>query len=102
MTMKVNFKNKLQQDEPSGRSSPVFPWSPLPQRRRLNFVERDTLTSTGDLYPNCDSDVWLRSCEQEILQPLVGNVRGKGKNKAGNCFFTLYEVKKYLSTLLEH
>lgn len=25
---------------PSGRSTPVFPWSPLPQRKQLNFAEQ--------------------------------------------------------------
>lgn len=36
--MKANLQKKLQQ--PSGRSSPIFPWSPLPQRRHLNFIEK--------------------------------------------------------------
>lgn len=41
--MKASLKKKLlkeMQQEPSGRSSPVFPWSPLPQRKHLNFIER--------------------------------------------------------------
>lgn len=25
-----------------------------------------------DLYPNCDTNVWLRSCEQEIIEPIEG------------------------------
>ncbi|KAJ2949968.1 hypothetical protein O0L34_g11293 [Tuta absoluta] len=28
------------------------------------------------LYPNCDSAVWLRSCEEEITQPLEGKTTG--------------------------
>lgn len=30
----------------------------------------------GQLYPNCDASVWLRSCNTEILTPLVGKVIG--------------------------
>ncbi|XP_037298340.1 carotenoid isomerooxygenase isoform X2 [Manduca sexta] len=37
--------------------------------------------SMGDsevkLYPNCDSTVWLRSCEEEIVQPQEGRVSGE-------------------------
>lgn len=28
------------------------------------------------LYPNCDSSVWLRSCEEEIDEPLEGKITG--------------------------
>lgn len=35
------YQLKSEEDEaPSGRSTPVFPWSPLPQRRQLNFAEQ--------------------------------------------------------------
>ncbi|XP_058449286.1 carotenoid isomerooxygenase isoform X2 [Malaya genurostris] len=29
-----------------------------------------------DHYPNCDVNVWLRSCEQEIVEPIAGKVTG--------------------------
>uniref|UniRef100_A0A182Q6V3 Uncharacterized protein n=1 Tax=Anopheles farauti TaxID=69004 RepID=A0A182Q6V3_9DIPT len=29
-----------------------------------------------DMYPNCDVNVWLRSCEQEIVEPIEGVVQG--------------------------
>jgi hypothetical protein len=29
------------------------------------------------LYPNCDVNVWLRSCEQEIIEPVRGEASGK-------------------------
>ncbi|XP_053662575.1 carotenoid isomerooxygenase isoform X1 [Anopheles marshallii] len=29
-----------------------------------------------DMYPNCDVNVWLRSCEQEIVEPIEGKVQG--------------------------
>lgn len=29
-----------------------------------------------DLYPNCDVNVWLRSCEQEIADPIGGVISG--------------------------
>ncbi|XP_055618254.1 carotenoid isomerooxygenase isoform X2 [Toxorhynchites rutilus septentrionalis] len=32
--------------------------------------------SAPDCYPNCDVNVWLRSCEQEIIQPIEGEVSG--------------------------
>ncbi|VVC89980.1 unnamed protein product [Leptidea sinapis] len=28
------------------------------------------------LYPACDSNVWLRSCQEEIVQPITGHVTG--------------------------
>ncbi|NP_001266310.1 carotenoid isomerooxygenase isoform X2 [Bombyx mandarina] len=31
---------------------------------------------TQNLYPNCDSSVWLRSCEEEVTEPLDGNITG--------------------------
>lgn len=78
--MKSALKKKHLDQTPSGRSSPVFPWSPLPQKRNLNFVDRKTPkihpTPQEKLYPNCDSNVWLRSCEQEILEPLDGRLSG--------------------------
>ena len=30
-----------------------------------------------DLYPNCDASVWLRSCSQEVVDPLDGKVTGE-------------------------
>ncbi|KAL9692872.1 hypothetical protein quinque_012157 [Culex quinquefasciatus] len=30
----------------------------------------------SNCYPNCDVNVWLRSCEQEIVEPIAGEVRG--------------------------
>nr|A8Y9I2.1 RecName: Full=Carotenoid isomerooxygenase; AltName: Full=Beta-carotene 15,15'-monooxygenase and retinoid isomerase; AltName: Full=Beta-carotene dioxygenase and retinoid isomerase; AltName: Full=Neither inactivation nor afterpotential mutant B [Galleria mellonella]CAO85888.1 neither inactivation nor afterpotential B [Galleria mellonella] len=29
------------------------------------------------LYPNCDSGVWLRSCEEEVTEPLEGTITGE-------------------------
>ncbi|CAH2108020.1 unnamed protein product [Euphydryas editha] len=28
-------------------------------------------------YPNCDSSVWLRSCEEEIIEPVEGEITGE-------------------------
>ncbi|XP_052893451.1 carotenoid isomerooxygenase isoform X1 [Anopheles moucheti] len=33
-------------------------------------------TQKNDMYPNCDVNVWLRSCEQEIVEPIEGKVQG--------------------------
>ncbi|XP_047508976.1 carotenoid isomerooxygenase-like isoform X2 [Pieris napi] len=30
-----------------------------------------------NLYPNCESTVWLRSCEEEIIQPIKGTIAGE-------------------------
>ncbi|ALC46793.1 ninaB [Drosophila busckii] len=38
--------------------------------------EAARLDGSGRYYPNCSSDVWLRSCEQEILTPLEGHITG--------------------------
>ncbi|XP_013185217.1 carotenoid isomerooxygenase [Amyelois transitella] len=29
------------------------------------------------LYPNCDANVWLRSCEEEVTEPLEGKITGE-------------------------
>lgn len=33
-------------------------------------------TPKENLYPNCDANVWLRSCEAEIVEPVAGFVNG--------------------------
>ncbi|XP_030369996.1 carotenoid isomerooxygenase [Scaptodrosophila lebanonensis] len=38
--------------------------------------ESKRLDGNGRYYPNCASDVWLRSCEREIVDPLEGHVSG--------------------------
>jgi hypothetical protein len=35
------------------------------------------LESGQDLYPYCDASVWLRSCSQEVVEPLDGKVTGE-------------------------
>ncbi|KDR21601.1 Beta,beta-carotene 15,15'-monooxygenase [Zootermopsis nevadensis] len=34
------------------------------------------LEAGKDLYPSCDTSVWLRSCSQEVVEPLEGRVTG--------------------------
>ncbi|CAG9785436.1 unnamed protein product [Diatraea saccharalis] len=34
-------------------------------------------SDTSKLYPNCDPSVWLRSCEQEVTEPLEGQITGE-------------------------
>ncbi|XP_015113164.1 carotenoid isomerooxygenase isoform X2 [Diachasma alloeum] len=29
-----------------------------------------------DYYPNCDPSVWMRSCDEEVITPMTGEVRG--------------------------
>ncbi|KAH8406990.1 hypothetical protein KR222_003339 [Zaprionus bogoriensis] len=39
--------------------------------------ETARLDGNGRYYPNCASDVWLRSCEREIVAPIEGHVSGQ-------------------------
>ena len=46
------------------------------------YCDRDVsllqkLEAGQDLYPNCDASVWLRSCSQEVVDPLDGKVMGE-------------------------
>lgn len=36
----------------------------------------DRLNVGQDLYPNCDTSIWLRSCTHEIPNPVQGAVQG--------------------------
>ncbi|KAG5872556.1 hypothetical protein JTB14_033975 [Gonioctena quinquepunctata] len=83
-----------EEKSPSGSSTPVLSWSPLPQRKILGFAERkNSKSSTSDskeLYPNCDVNVWLRSCDEEIIEPLEGQVSGwfsTKKHTLPKCFW---------------
>lgn len=35
------------------------------------------LDGNENCYPNCDVNVWLRSCEEEIKEPIEGKITGK-------------------------
>ncbi|XP_026315488.1 carotenoid isomerooxygenase-like isoform X2 [Hyposmocoma kahamanoa] len=35
------------------------------------------MSSYDQLYPNCDPDVWLRSCELEVEKPIEGEITGE-------------------------
>jgi hypothetical protein len=37
------------------------------------------LEAGEDLYPFCDASVWLRSCSQEVVEPLEGKITGKSE-----------------------
>ncbi|KXJ70865.1 hypothetical protein RP20_CCG022271 [Aedes albopictus] len=88
----------------TGRTTPVFTWNPLPTANGIVYAKNkdsevkfsrfeDDSSDTGssqvsdveetpsektpaDCYPNCDVNVWLRSCEQEIVEPIEGAVTG--------------------------
>lgn len=62
--------------------SPVFSWSPLPPRKKLDFTQKNQARTSKNAnekpyYPNCEFQIWLRSCEEEILEPIQGEFRGK-------------------------
>ncbi|XP_016940124.4 carotenoid isomerooxygenase [Drosophila suzukii] len=43
---------------------------------QLNDPQSERLDANGRHYPNCSSDVWLRSCEREIVDPIEGHHSG--------------------------
>lgn len=43
---------------------------------RVKYSILTPKTELPKLYPNCDGDIWLRSCEKEIIEPLDGTVKG--------------------------
>lgn len=46
-----------------------------------SFLSKENLMNKfkdgKDMYPNCDTSIWMRSCEQEIIEPLKGITTGK-------------------------
>lgn len=42
------------------------------------------------IYPNCESSVWLRSCEEEIIQPVKGTIEGD----SSDILLAFYELKR--------
>ncbi|XP_053683586.1 carotenoid isomerooxygenase [Sabethes cyaneus] len=87
------------------RATPVFTWNPLPTTSSIVYAKHkdsdvkflrydEDSSDTGssvvsdteedgkeeqpkELYPNCDVNVWLRSCEKEIVEPIEGLVKGE-------------------------
>jgi hypothetical protein len=47
--------------------------------RDANLLKK--LDAGEDLYPFCDASVWLRSCSQEVVEPLEGRVTGKSETR---------------------
>jgi len=54
--------------------SPIFLQVKYDEQR--NDPQAERLDGNGRLYPNCSSDVWLRSCEREIVDPIEGHHSG--------------------------
>lgn len=48
--------------------------------RKKNLLTNQSFSTisdkTIDLYPTSDAYVWLRSCENEVIQPISGEVQG--------------------------
>lgn len=38
--------------------------------------EKDFVEDTGNYWPNCDTSIWTRSCEHEVIDPIPGKVTG--------------------------
>jgi hypothetical protein len=45
--------------------------------RNIGLLKK--LEAGEDLYPSCDTSVWLRSCSQEVVDPLEGKVTGESE-----------------------
>ncbi|CAH1128203.1 unnamed protein product [Ceutorhynchus assimilis] len=62
------------------KSTRVFSWSPLPPKKNLDFTRKKPEARKNPTekphYPNCDVQIWLRSCEKEIVEPLLGKITG--------------------------
>ncbi|XP_037894912.1 carotenoid isomerooxygenase isoform X1 [Glossina fuscipes] len=69
------------------RSKKFYTWISLrlklnaQKRVKYNAKDHDPesarIDGNGRCYPNCDSTVWLRSCREEIIEPIEGHVIGK-------------------------
>lgn len=51
-------------------------------------IRKENMTDTQNLYPHSQMSVFLRTCEEEILEPIYGKV-------SGICSFAylLYKIK---------
>lgn len=50
----------------------------LKETKRLTDQSFDMLDDKNtQLYSKCDCSVWLRSCEQEVIDPIYGKVCGE-------------------------
>lgn len=43
---------------------------------KANDPEAERIDGSGCCYPNCASDIWLRSCAKEIIDPIEGHIKG--------------------------
>ncbi|XP_050089523.1 carotenoid isomerooxygenase isoform X1 [Anopheles aquasalis] len=46
------------------------------KQKEMGHNSNQNNNNNNNMYPNCDVNVWLRSCEQEIVQPIEGTVKG--------------------------
>lgn len=42
----------------------------------INDPESERIDGGGQCYPNCASDVWFRSCNEEVIEPIEGKIKG--------------------------
>ncbi|XP_022912105.2 carotenoid isomerooxygenase isoform X1 [Onthophagus taurus] len=68
----MDNNDNCENDEEKCGFIPAFNWKRLPQKQYL-INKNQKFENVGDekiLFPNCDPEIWLRSCENEILTPL--------------------------------
>ncbi|XP_011149993.1 carotenoid isomerooxygenase isoform X2 [Harpegnathos saltator] len=77
--MSEKLRTLLHNDQPPSSS-----WcdiaSLFPRDKNGNQTAGDAGDDSGDqnanYYPDCDSSVWMRSCEHEVIEPLAGKLTG--------------------------
>lgn len=42
----------------------------------INNVSATPENSNKNYYTNCDASIWMRSCQQEVIEPLQGEITG--------------------------
>ncbi|KAK9307101.1 hypothetical protein QLX08_002434 [Tetragonisca angustula] len=43
----------------------------------LKVKENESEEEKVNYFPNCDASVWMRSCKQEVIEPIIGEVTGR-------------------------
>lgn len=75
----TRYRNKAMISSGGGHRTKIDKMFAELNRDKDSLVKR--LNAGQELYPNCDTSIWLRSCTHEILSPIQGTVRGNNRHK---------------------
>ncbi|XP_043785950.1 carotenoid isomerooxygenase isoform X2 [Apis laboriosa] len=70
------FKNSIVIEKPSIQDHSIatlFPLNDVEDCLKSNESEEEKT----NYFPNCDSSVWMRSCKNEVIEPISGKITGK-------------------------